>query len=285
MMVVDFRYSTSGLLVKFTNLSKEVPEGLSYFWDFGDGETSTDLNPVHLYTDSGFYVVTLSLKTIEENTIASRSVEIGVTNQVKTTLPDSIYNLIDNYIPQDIFGYIPYNQKRNLIVKWQLYIQPLVNHVIPVEEYSNEMYYEALENQLIMELAAYDFMIISISNTLKATSQLVKKNSTQSSSSSSTDVSVEDNGGKVKKIVTGPTEVEYFDNSEKDSETVANVIKAMQPGGIIDIVKQNLCMLALRLDIYLPICNRTNGNVVVPEVVNPRDPGLLGGPDPLSIIK
>lgn len=33
--------------------------GASYIWDFGDGTTSTDVNPVHTYTKAGFYDVTL----------------------------------------------------------------------------------------------------------------------------------------------------------------------------------------------------------------------------------
>jgi gliding motility-associated-like protein len=38
--------------------------GNTFQWKFGDGGTSTDLNPVHTYTDSGFY--TVSLKVISE---------------------------------------------------------------------------------------------------------------------------------------------------------------------------------------------------------------------------
>ena len=37
----------------------------SYLWNFGDGATSTDLNPVHTYLDSGFY--SISLKVVSQN--------------------------------------------------------------------------------------------------------------------------------------------------------------------------------------------------------------------------
>ena len=40
----------------FNNLSQDAN---SYFWDFGDGETSTEINPTHVYTDPGEYIVTL----------------------------------------------------------------------------------------------------------------------------------------------------------------------------------------------------------------------------------
>lgn len=42
--------------VFFSNLSRN---GVSYFWDFGDGQTSTEENPKHTYGDEGFYDITL----------------------------------------------------------------------------------------------------------------------------------------------------------------------------------------------------------------------------------
>jgi gliding motility-associated-like protein len=36
---------------------------LSYLWDFGDGSTSTLSNPIHTYTDTGSYDVTLIIET------------------------------------------------------------------------------------------------------------------------------------------------------------------------------------------------------------------------------
>lgn len=40
--------------------------GQSFFWDFGDGATSTDINPTHLYTVPGVY--TVFLRAIDNNT-------------------------------------------------------------------------------------------------------------------------------------------------------------------------------------------------------------------------
>ena len=33
----------------------------TYYWDFGDGTSSTDMNPTHLYADTGVFVVTLTV--------------------------------------------------------------------------------------------------------------------------------------------------------------------------------------------------------------------------------
>jgi PKD repeat protein len=45
------------LTVAFTNLSTGAT---NYSWDFGDGNTSTETNPVDIYTNVGTYSVTLT---------------------------------------------------------------------------------------------------------------------------------------------------------------------------------------------------------------------------------
>lgn len=281
-MVVDFIFNTVGLKSNFINLSYEVPDEYTYSWDFGDGETSTELNPTHEYQKMGFYRVSMSIVDSNNRPVEKVTKTVLISDKVKTHLSNSIYVLINTYIPYSIFGKVPSSVKQQFIEKWQLYIQPLVNHEIPVEDFNNELYYEALENQLIMELAAYDYMILNIQNVINATSQTIIKDNSQSSGSSSDTSSA--SGGSIKKIVTGPTEVEYFNDTESEKDFISNITKATQPGGFIDILKQNLCMLAGRLDIYLPICeNQTR--VIVPRVVNRRKPRLLDGPDPLEVLR
>lgn len=281
-MVVDFIFNTVGLKSNFINLSYKVPDEYTYSWDFGDGETSTELNPTHEYQKMGFYRVSMSIVDSNNRPVEKVTKTVLISDKVKTHLSNSIYVLINTYIPYSIFGKVPSSVKQQFIEKWQLYIQPLVNHEIPVEDFNNELYYEALENQLIMELAAYDYMILNIQNVINATSQTIIKDNSQSSGSSSDTSSA--SGGSIKKIVTGPTEVEYFNDTESEKDFISNITKATQPGGFIDILKQNLCMLAGRLDIYLPICeNQTK--VVVPRVVNRRKPRLLDGPDPLEVLR
>ncbi len=58
--VADFdyqpEYPTPGESVSFTNLSSNAT---TYSWNFGDGGSSTDEDPVHAYLDSGTYIICL----------------------------------------------------------------------------------------------------------------------------------------------------------------------------------------------------------------------------------
>jgi PKD repeat protein len=55
--------SCSPLIVYFDNLSEYYfpnPDATAFEWDFGDGTTSNERDPVHTYQDSGFYNVSLT---------------------------------------------------------------------------------------------------------------------------------------------------------------------------------------------------------------------------------
>lgn len=54
-----FDWNAQGLSVAFTDLSIGFPD--SYFWDFGDGTSSSEPNPVHAWQQPGNYEVCLSI--------------------------------------------------------------------------------------------------------------------------------------------------------------------------------------------------------------------------------
>lgn len=57
----NFAWSADGATVTFTNNSSNSQ---TYLWDFGDGMTSTDANPVHTYAAPGDYTVKLTATNI-----------------------------------------------------------------------------------------------------------------------------------------------------------------------------------------------------------------------------
>jgi len=58
----------------FTNTSEDA---VSYSWDFGDGTTSTDINPEHIFPANGNYNVTLSATNSGGTTTYSKQVNIN----------------------------------------------------------------------------------------------------------------------------------------------------------------------------------------------------------------
>lgn len=284
-MKVYFKYTSVGLTVNFSSYSDfPITSPLYIKWDFGDGNSSKELNPVHTFSKSGFFSVRIRvLKGDDPQEFCFYEESILVSNRTTSTLPDTIYNLIDTYLPSNVFGFISTKTKKQYITKWQLYMGPLVNHHIPEEEYTNETYYEALENQLIMELASYDFMVYSFQNMINATAKAIVDNNaiTSTNTGSTTSGGLTDgSAGQIRAIKTGPTEVEFFDAGSTEADSASVALKAMQPGGTIDILRQNICMLADRLSIFLPICRRSPADTIPPKVVNQRVEGPISGPDP-----
>ncbi|MDX2000801.1 MAG: PKD domain-containing protein [Chitinophagales bacterium] len=58
---VDTRYLCKFGTVRFTDSTYAYPPATSWFWDFGDGSTSTDQHPLHYYASPGMYTVKLSV--------------------------------------------------------------------------------------------------------------------------------------------------------------------------------------------------------------------------------
>lgn len=69
-----FETESQGLQVTFVNNSAHAT---TYFWDFGDGQTSTEVSPVHTYSSKNVYTVSLVAADNNEEQ-ASYSVELPV---------------------------------------------------------------------------------------------------------------------------------------------------------------------------------------------------------------
>lgn len=76
--------------VKFTNLSSST--ATSYLWEFGDGTTSTEKSPLHVYQKSGSYVVKLTTKGEVDSDVAEMTVFV---NDESTWKVDGTFYLSD----------------------------------------------------------------------------------------------------------------------------------------------------------------------------------------------
>ncbi|MEM9823717.1 MAG: PKD domain-containing protein, partial [Bacteroidota bacterium] len=65
--VADFEFTTFNQAVAFNDLSTNDPD--AWFWDFGDGTTSTSQSTIHFFPDQGVYTVCLTASNaVGENT-------------------------------------------------------------------------------------------------------------------------------------------------------------------------------------------------------------------------
>ncbi len=73
----SFTFDIQELALSLTNTS--AGEGLSYNWDFGDGNTSTEVNPQHTYAEAGEYKVVLTVSNACGEDVAQTTVVAVVT--------------------------------------------------------------------------------------------------------------------------------------------------------------------------------------------------------------
>lgn len=76
--VANFIYSISGadmLTAAFTDMSSNNPT--SWLWDFGDGATSTQQNPTHVYSTRGNYTVKLTATNSAGSNTAQKTITMG----------------------------------------------------------------------------------------------------------------------------------------------------------------------------------------------------------------
>ena len=84
------------LHVDFLNRSSDYP-WLFYWWDFGDGQTSTEQNPKHLYEKPGFYTVCLEVAALRDCKGESKDARICHRLLVRDgELPDCEGNLLQD---------------------------------------------------------------------------------------------------------------------------------------------------------------------------------------------
>jgi hypothetical protein len=88
---VDFTWTVDGNNVSFTVVSTFTSPTVQYLWDFGDGSTSTLMNPTHSYAAVGTYSVTLLMGS-QYATVGS--VEHSVVIQ-KMSHKGSIFTVLD----------------------------------------------------------------------------------------------------------------------------------------------------------------------------------------------
>ena len=60
-------------------IGSEFGDSISYYWDFDDGNTSSDMSPTHIYSQEGFYIANLTIVDSNNNT-ATDTAEVVITS-------------------------------------------------------------------------------------------------------------------------------------------------------------------------------------------------------------
>ncbi|MBI2258922.1 MAG: PKD domain-containing protein [Flavobacteriia bacterium] len=105
----EFTYMSNGCsnVLSFTNESYNSPS--TYLWDFGDGTTSIELNPYHVFSDFGNYTVTLTTCNSFGCNVSSDEVLVDqISTLTNACIPNNIYNQnqgIQSFDFADIYNY------------------------------------------------------------------------------------------------------------------------------------------------------------------------------------
>ncbi|MCL1046605.1 MULTISPECIES: S8 family serine peptidase [Shewanella] len=100
--LASFDYDVDGLMVTFTNTSSDINDDIvSYEWDFGDGNMSSDVSPAYMYAAGGTYTVSLVVTDSESQTdtvsmdveVFEYSIDAAVTRTMKSRRGSALVDL------------------------------------------------------------------------------------------------------------------------------------------------------------------------------------------------
>lgn len=156
--VAAFNWFASGSVVQFSNQSVN---GTSYNWNFGDGTTSTDQNPVHPYAAGGTYTVTL----IVTNACGSDTVTWVIdTNNIGINDPNANASVLNVY-PNPNHGQFTLNYtSTGIIGDIQVNVMTIEGKLLMAEQFTVNAD-TFVRNYSDIELAAGIYIVQFISQT------------------------------------------------------------------------------------------------------------------------
>ncbi|MCF8295885.1 MAG: PKD domain-containing protein, partial [Bacteroidales bacterium] len=111
LVIAEFSSSVTGGVATFTNMSQHEWTN-NYGWDFGDGNSSTEENPVHTYAVSGDYEVSLTVENEcgEDSYTSMVVVTLGIDSEDAypffTIFPNPANDLLNFTCPSSASGWM-----------------------------------------------------------------------------------------------------------------------------------------------------------------------------------
>ncbi len=100
--------------IQFFNTSSD--ESTSFFWDFGDGTTSSDENPFHVFPDSGLYTITL---VTNPGSICSDTLFQDIYLKEKRIIANFFFPTSDCYSPNPVVEFQDLSTDFRGIASWE----------------------------------------------------------------------------------------------------------------------------------------------------------------------
>jgi PKD repeat protein len=138
----SFEHDASGLGFQFNNSSTGTTIHTTYFWDFGDGTTSTEENPHHTYAHTGIYTVCLFIVDLTT----------GCTSHICHTI--TVHHLSPNPLQPTIKSYDPVATQGGESTKEQLnaFSELLIIYPNPVVETFYLTYHLTITSRVTVEI-------------------------------------------------------------------------------------------------------------------------------------
>ncbi len=147
--ITAFQISNIGNYYTFT---PQIKNYLSYFWNFGDGDTATQISPSHLYNANGAYITKLIVQSSKGCTDSSQQT-ISVISALHNFLDNSPIMLYPN--PTGSYSILEYGNNEKNVVKI---------YDITGKELGNIIQKNTANNQTILYPPSRGIYIINISS-------------------------------------------------------------------------------------------------------------------------
>ena len=149
---------TAPLSVQFSNNS--TGNGNSYSWDFGDGGTSTQINPTHIYQNKGNYDVCLTISNGNEcdKMVKRQYIHVTATTTINDLQNNSLpvqFSLLQNFPnPFNPETQISYNLPKSCHVKLEIFNQVGQQIIILIDQNQSKGFHKIKWNGLCQNSTA-----------------------------------------------------------------------------------------------------------------------------------
>ncbi len=159
--IPQFSFVNNSLEVTFTNNSTNA---LSYAWDFGDGQTSTEINPIHQYVAPSVYnvVLTVSNGFCPDGTM-SQTLDLSMLNVNNNNLDNNLL-----VFPNPTKGYITVSYSNTSQNAWTLEVINSIGQVV-----FSEIYNKNKENIDLSKFASGMYTVKVVSDGISKTEKLI----------------------------------------------------------------------------------------------------------------